>query len=90
MKTCHFTISKHIIKNIEDYHDYYNQRNNVRRFNQTIATLLKYVLEDTREISQKEIMEIEEFFRNKEHVLDEFLDMASITYQEDYSLRQYA
>ncbi|AFS81056.1 hypothetical protein NKOR_05865 [Candidatus Nitrosopumilus koreensis AR1] len=90
MKAYHFTISDNLMENIKNYHNHYCQTNNTRELRQTITILLKYVLEDIKDIPLKEVISIEVFFRDKEYILEEFLDITTITFQTDDYLRQYA
>jgi len=73
MRNCSFTIPNYLIRYFEMYHESVLINGVNREFVQSVSILLKYSIGDTREISEDEVIMIEEFFYRKEHIFGEFL-----------------
>jgi len=86
MGILHFTIPSYLIEYFERYHRYFLEYYETRTLDQTISVLLKYAIGDTKQISLKEFVTIDEFFDRSEYVFSEFLQCVLSTSQTEEKL----
>jgi len=86
MGILHFTIPSYLIEHFKRYHRYFLEYYETRTLDQTISVLLKYAIGDTKQISLKEFVTIDEFFDRSEYMFSEFLQCVLSTSQTEEKL----